>query len=163
MLSTTKKIKFTDKDYKIGSIINWMDKGLKAEEPQDIVDNLNPTENWEASEEAHGASNQAKLGLSCHLGEWTKEYVRFFLVSLYLCAYQFVPRKYIRNRSITISFHPDVLLNLIIGRRVKENVDFLQRSVLQHSSWNKKVPDFFLMKENILRVGLIGLNCKCLT
>ena len=75
MLSTTKKIKFTDKDYKIGSIINWMDKGLKAEEPQDIVDNLNSTENWEASEEAHGASNQAKLGLSCHLGEWTKKYV----------------------------------------------------------------------------------------
>ena len=63
------------KNYKIGSIINWMDKGLKAEEPQDIVDNLNPTENWEASEEAHGASNQAKLGLSCHLGEWTKKYV----------------------------------------------------------------------------------------
>ena len=46
-----------------------MDKGLKAEEPQDIVDNLNPTENRETSEEAHGASNQAKLGLSCHLGE----------------------------------------------------------------------------------------------
>ena len=44
------------------------DKGLKIEVPQEIVDNLNPAENRKTSEEAHGASNQSQLGLSCHLG-----------------------------------------------------------------------------------------------
>ena len=36
--------------------------------PQKVVDDLNPTENGEAGEETHRASDQAKLGLRCHLG-----------------------------------------------------------------------------------------------
>ena len=47
---------------------HFTDKGHKIEVPQEIVDDLNPTENRETSEEAHGASNQSQLGLSCHLG-----------------------------------------------------------------------------------------------
>ena len=36
-------------------------------EPEKIVDDLDPTEDGEASEEAHCASNEAQLGLGCHL------------------------------------------------------------------------------------------------
>ena len=35
--------------------------------PEQVVDNLNPTENGKAGEETHGASDQSKLGLRCHL------------------------------------------------------------------------------------------------
>ena len=38
-------------------------------EPKQIIDDLNPTENGEASEEPHCASDKAKLGLRCHLGK----------------------------------------------------------------------------------------------
>ena len=42
-------------------------KNLKQLKPQQVVDNLDPTENGEAGEETHCASDQAKLGLRCHL------------------------------------------------------------------------------------------------
>ena len=35
--------------------------------PKQVVDDLNPTENGEAGEETHCASNQAKRRLCCHL------------------------------------------------------------------------------------------------
>ena len=35
--------------------------------PEKIVDDLNPAENGEASEKAHGASYQTQLGFHCHL------------------------------------------------------------------------------------------------
>ena len=35
--------------------------------PQKVVDDLNPTEDGESSEEAHCAPYQAQLSLSCHL------------------------------------------------------------------------------------------------
>ena len=35
--------------------------------PQEVVDDLNPTEDGEASEEAHCAPYQTQLGLSCYL------------------------------------------------------------------------------------------------
>ena len=37
------------------------------EEPDQVVDDLDPTEEGEASEEAHSASNEPQLGLRCHL------------------------------------------------------------------------------------------------
>ena len=37
-------------------------------EPEKIVDDLDSTKDGESSEETHGASNQSKLSLSCHLG-----------------------------------------------------------------------------------------------
>ena len=37
------------------------------EEPGHIVDDLDPAEEGEASEEAHCASNEAQLGFGCHL------------------------------------------------------------------------------------------------
>ena len=37
------------------------------EEPDHVVDDLDPAEEGEASEEAHRASNEAQLGLSGHL------------------------------------------------------------------------------------------------
>ena len=37
------------------------------EEPDHEVDDLDPAEEGEASEEAHRASNEAQLGLGCHL------------------------------------------------------------------------------------------------
>ena len=39
----------------------------RGKEPDGVVDNLNPTEDGEASEEAHRSSNEAKLGLQSHL------------------------------------------------------------------------------------------------
>ena len=36
-------------------------------EPEKVVDDLDSTKNGEASEKAHGASNQAQLGFHCHL------------------------------------------------------------------------------------------------
>ena len=41
-------------------------------EPKQVVDDLNPTEDGEASEEAHCASNQTQLGLHRHLAMITK-------------------------------------------------------------------------------------------
>ena len=35
--------------------------------PKQVIDDLDPTENGEASEETHCASDQSKLGLRCHL------------------------------------------------------------------------------------------------
>ena len=40
---------------------------MKTKKPEKEEDNLNATENGEASEKAHGASNQTQLGLHCHL------------------------------------------------------------------------------------------------
>ena len=37
------------------------------EELADVVDNLNPTEDGEAGEEPHGATDEAELGLQGHL------------------------------------------------------------------------------------------------
>ena len=42
------------------------------DEPEKVVDDLNPTEDGEASEETHCASYQAQLGLHCHLAIITK-------------------------------------------------------------------------------------------
>ena len=39
----------------------------KTERPEKVVDDLNPTEDGEASQKAHGASNQTQLGFHCHL------------------------------------------------------------------------------------------------
>ena len=39
----------------------------KSKKPQKVVDDLDSTEYGEASEKAHGASNQTQLGLHCHL------------------------------------------------------------------------------------------------
>ena len=36
--------------------------------PEQVVEDLDPAENGEACEETHSASDQAKLGLGCHLG-----------------------------------------------------------------------------------------------
>ena len=42
-------------------------KVSSKKKPNNIVDDLNPAEYRETSEEAHGASNKAKGCLSCHL------------------------------------------------------------------------------------------------
>ena len=39
----------------------------KKNKPEKVVDDLNPTEDGEASEKAHRASNEAQLGFHCHL------------------------------------------------------------------------------------------------
>ena len=39
----------------------------RSKEPDGIVDDLDPTEDGEASEEAHRSSYEAKLGLQSHL------------------------------------------------------------------------------------------------
>ena len=39
----------------------------RQEEPDQEEDNLDPAEEGEASEEAHCASNETQLGLSCYL------------------------------------------------------------------------------------------------
>ena len=39
----------------------------KSKKPQKVVDDLYSTEDGEASEKAHGASNQTQLGFHCHL------------------------------------------------------------------------------------------------
>ena len=69
------------------------------EEPGHIVDDLDPAEEGEASEEAHCASNEAQLGLGCHLHE---------------CIFASIQ-----------CFHLDVPFNLVVGCCVKENVDGL--------------------------------------
>ena len=43
------------------TLVEWED------EPEQVVDDLNPTEDGEASEKTHCASYQAQLGLHCHL------------------------------------------------------------------------------------------------
>ena len=40
---------------------------LSLRRPEEVVDDLNPTEDGEASEKAHCASYQAQLGFHCHL------------------------------------------------------------------------------------------------
>ena len=40
---------------------------MKTKIPQEEEDNLYPAEDGEASKKAHGASDQAQLGLYCHL------------------------------------------------------------------------------------------------
>ena len=40
----------------------------REEESEQIVDDLDPTEDGETSEQTHCASDQAKLGFGCHLG-----------------------------------------------------------------------------------------------
>ena len=39
----------------------------KTERPEKVVDDLNPTKDGEASQKAHGASNQTQLGFHRHL------------------------------------------------------------------------------------------------
>ena len=62
------------------------------------VDDLNATEDGEASEEPHGAADEAELGLQGHL---------------------------------------HILLYLIVGGRVKVDLDQLQGGGLQYSSWGE--------------------------
>ena len=38
-----------------------------GKEPDGVVDDLDPTEDGEASEEAHRSPDEAKLGFHCHL------------------------------------------------------------------------------------------------
>ena len=84
------------------------------EEPDHIVDDLDPAEDGEAREEAHRASNEAQLGLSCHLHE---------------CVFASI------QKSEKIScFHLDVPFNLVVGCCVKEDVDSLQWSMLNCGS-----------------------------
>ena len=40
---------------------------MELKEPEEVVDNLNPTEDGEASEETHCSSDEAKLGFQGHL------------------------------------------------------------------------------------------------
>ena len=40
---------------------------VKEKEPEDVVDDLDPTEDGEASEETHRSSDEAKLGFQGHL------------------------------------------------------------------------------------------------
>ena len=82
------------------------------EEPDHIVDDLDPAEEGEASEEAHRASNEAQLGLSGHL--------------------HVLHQSKSQNRLLVL--HLDIPFNLIVGCSVKENVDSLQRSVLNSST-----------------------------
>ena len=55
-----RKIKFTQEEEENTSMYY---------KPDQKVDDLNPTEDGEASEETHCASNKTKLGLSCHLSK----------------------------------------------------------------------------------------------
>ena len=50
-------------------LIKVFENHFVKHEPQKIVDDLDPTEDGEASEETHCASNKTKLGLSCHLSK----------------------------------------------------------------------------------------------
>ena len=43
-------------------------ENFKKLKPQEVIDDLDPTENGEAGEETHCASDQSKLSLRCHLG-----------------------------------------------------------------------------------------------
>ena len=82
------------------------------EEPDHIVDDLDPAEEGEASEEAHRASNEAQLGLSGHL--------------------HVLHQSKSQNRLLVL--HLDIPFNLIVGCCVEENVDNLQWSVLYSGS-----------------------------
>ena len=46
--------------------IGWVFE-TKQKLPEEVVDDLDPAEDGEASEKAHCASNQAQLGFHCHL------------------------------------------------------------------------------------------------
>ena len=74
------------------------------EEPDHKVDDLDPTEEGEASEETHRASNEAQLGLSCHLHESVFASIQ---------------------KSDCFRFYLDVPFDLVVGCCVKENVDSL--------------------------------------
>ena len=80
------------------------------EEPDHIVDDLDPTEEGETSEEAHCASNETQLGLVCHL-------------------HQSIFASIQKSEKISC-FHLDVMFNLVEGCCVKEDVDSLQWSML---------------------------------
>ena len=91
---------------------------MREYEPKKVVDDLNPTEDGEASEETHCASNQAQLSLSCHLGgEFFHKYV-----------YNFVLSHCVHRYHLKVG-HLYVPLNLVIGGRIKEDVHLLQRSL----------------------------------
>ena len=53
------------------------------EEPDEIVENLDPTEDGESGEEAHRSTDQAQSCLRCHL------YI-FVFVYLYICTLIFI-------------------------------------------------------------------------
>ena len=53
-------------DQQFEKSIKWP-QPKREEESDGIVDDLDPTEDGEASEETHCPSNQTQLGLSCHL------------------------------------------------------------------------------------------------
>ena len=44
-------------------------KVASKNEPDNVVDDLNPAEYRKTGEEAHGASNKAEGGFSCHLSK----------------------------------------------------------------------------------------------
>ena len=69
-----------------------------------------------------------------------------------------------RISKIICQSHLHVSRNLIICRRVKEDVHGLQRGVLHHSSWKKIVLNFLSsVKSKLLRFGFSGWKRSCLT
>ena len=74
-------------------------------EPDEVVDDLNPTEDGEASEEAHCSSDEAQLSFNCHL------HTDSVMIIVYIFSHLHIP------------------FDLIVGRSIKVDVYSLQKSM----------------------------------
>ena len=79
--------------------------------PEEVVDYLNPAEDGEACEKAHRASYQTQLGLHGHLKIMIKSII-----------------------NVMSQCHLHIPFDLIVGCRVKEDVDCLKWWILQWQS-----------------------------
>ena len=102
----------------------------RTEKLSSKVNDFHPTEDGEASEKSEGASNKPKLSLDSHLDIPINLLGRcvflYFYIIVFFVYFSFCPSSAFKavNNS-----HLDVPINLVIGRRVKVDLEEVQLSL----------------------------------